>query len=109
MDSALAKVALIRRSKLEVMVDILKVIAEEREIRRTRIMYRANLAWKVLREALDFLEKNRILESRATPSGVFVSLTAEGYKVLQRYTEIESVFVPIAPAMMPPIRQSMSF
>jgi predicted transcriptional regulator len=85
---------MIRRSKLEVFVDILRVVAEEGEIRRTRVMYRANLAWKVLKEALETLEAKGIVKSEQKPSGVFVSLTNEGYSVLRRFDEFETVFTP---------------
>jgi predicted transcriptional regulator len=90
---------LIRRSKIEVFADVMKVVAEEQEIRRTRIMYRANLAWKVLKEALDFLEQKGILKSENREAGIFVSLTAEGYGVLRRLNELEEVFTKPAVAM----------
>ncbi len=90
---------MIRRSKIEVFADVMKVVAEEREIRRTRIMYRANLAWKVLKEALDFLEGKGILRSEAKDSGIYVSLTDEGYGVLRRFNELEEVFTKPAVVM----------
>ena len=83
---------MIRRSKIEVFADVMKVVASEREIRRTRIMYKANLAWKVLKDALDFLEDKGILKAEAKDSGIFVSLTDEGYGVLRRFNELEEVF-----------------
>jgi predicted transcriptional regulator len=89
----------IRRSKIEVFADVLKVVAEESEIRRTRIMYRANLAWKVLKEALDFLEAKGMLTSETKDSGVFVSLTDEGYGVLRRFNELEEAFTKPAVVM----------
>ncbi|MEM3830475.1 MAG: winged helix-turn-helix domain-containing protein [Conexivisphaerales archaeon] len=100
---------MLRRSRLEVLVDIMKVIAEEREIRRTRVMYRANLAWKVLKESLDFLKKNNIIQERETSAGIVISLTQQGYSVLSRYTEIEAVFSPIAPVAYPQPRQNTIF
>jgi predicted transcriptional regulator len=84
---------MIRRSKLEVFGDIMKVIADEGEIRRTRIMYRANLAWKVLKSALDSMESKGVIKTEERPSGVFVSLTTEGYGALRRFNEVESLFV----------------
>ena len=90
---------MIRRSKIEVFADVMKVVASEREIRRTRIMYKANLAWKVLKDALDFLEEKRILKTESKDSGIFVSLTDEGYGVLRRFNELEEVFTK--PAVLP--------
>ena len=84
---------MIRRSKLEVFMDIMKVVAEEREMKRTRIMYKANLAWTVLNDALDSMEKKGILASKDTPSGVVVIPTADGLDLLKRFQEVESVFM----------------
>ncbi len=84
---------MIRRSKLEVFMDIMKVVAEEREMKRTRIMYKANLAWTVLNDALDSLEKKGILASKDTPSGVVVTPTSDGLDLLKRFREVESVFM----------------
>ena len=83
---------LIRRSKIEVFADVMKVVASEREIRRTRIMYKANLAWKVLKDALDFLEEKGILRTEDKESGIFVSLTNEGYGVLRTFNDLEDIF-----------------
>ena len=84
---------MIRRSKLEVFMDIMKVVAEEREMKRTRIMYKANLAWTVLNDALDSMERKGILASKETPSGVVVTPTAGGLDLLKRFREVESVFM----------------
>ena len=84
---------MIRRSKLEVFMDIMKVVAEEREMKRTRIMYKANLAWTVLNEALDSMERKGILASKDTPSGVVVTPTEGGLDLLKRFREVESVFM----------------
>ncbi len=83
-----------RRSKLEVFVDILKVIAEEGEVRRTRVMFRANLAWNVLNESLDTMEKTGTIKTERKSSGVFLSLTQEGYNLLRRFSAFESAFNP---------------
>ena len=94
---------MIRRSKLEVFVDVLRVVAREGEIRRTRVMFKANLAWKVLRESLDLMEKTGMIKSEEKASGVFISLTQEGYKLLQRFSEVESAFSPQVPDDASPI------
>ena len=98
---------MIRRSKIEVFADVMKVVASEREIRRTRIMYKANLAWKVLKDALDFLEEKGILKAQNRDSGIFVSLTDEGYSVLRRFSELEEVFTK--PSVLPSQQESPIF
>jgi predicted transcriptional regulator len=84
--------AMIRRSKLEVFMDIMKVVAEEREAKRTRIMYRANLAWNVLKDSLDTMERKGMVASKETPSGVVVRATEGGLELLQKYSSVESTF-----------------
>ena len=102
---------MIRRSKIEVFMDIMKVVAEERQAKRTRIMYRANLAWGVLKESLDTLEKKGILTSKETPSGRVMMPTANGIDLLNRYCAVESVFAEPTPAaeglMYPPMRMTI--
>jgi predicted transcriptional regulator len=83
-----------RRSKLEVSVDILKVIAKEGEIRRATLMVKANLAWTVLKDFLSTMEKSGTIKTERKSSGLFISLTQEGYKLLHRFTEFESEFIP---------------
>jgi predicted transcriptional regulator len=83
---------MIRRSRLEVFMDIMKVVAEEREAKRTRIMYKANLGWGVLKDSIERMEKKGVLTSRETPSGVFVKATEDGLVLLQKYRAVESVF-----------------
>ncbi len=73
-------------------MDIMKVVAEEREAKRTRIMYKANLAWNVLKESLDTMEKKGIVSSRETPGGLIVLPTEDGLELLNKYCSVESVF-----------------
>ena len=83
-----------RRSKVEVFVDILKVVAREGDIRRTRLMYKANLAWNVLKDSLDLMETRGMIKSEEKSSGIFVSITQEGYNLLRRFSDVESAFTP---------------
>jgi len=82
---------MVRRSRLEVFLDIIKAAAMS-EIRRTRIMYRANISWIVLKDALRTLEEKGILKSEIRGKEIYVSLTNEGYRVLERFNEIEQAF-----------------
>lgn len=103
---------MIRRSRLEVLMDIMKVVAEEREAKRTRIMYKANLAWLVLRESLESMEKKGIVESKETPNGVVVVPTKGGLELLDKYCSVEQVFAEPAPQaeglMYPTVRMTVS-
>lgn len=51
-----------RRSKLEIMINVLNVI-QDGETKPTRIMYGANLSWKICSEILDSLVSQELVET----------------------------------------------
>ena len=53
-----------RRSKLEIYVDILKVLAQNGPLKLTRIMYKANVNCSVLRQFLDSLSQQSLIEEQ---------------------------------------------
>ncbi len=54
----------VRRSKLEMYVDILTVLAHRGPLKLTHVMYKANVNCSVLKEYLDFLIKQGLVEER---------------------------------------------
>jgi predicted transcriptional regulator len=83
---------MIRRSRLEILFDVIKYVGERGEVRGTRVMYGTNLRWRVLREELDYLEKKELIRSRQKDSRVFFSLTPEGLALLKRIEDFETAF-----------------
>ena len=55
-----------RRSKMEMYIDILKVMAKNEPIKLTHVMYKANLNCSVLKKNLDFLIKQNLIEEQIT-------------------------------------------
>ena len=53
-----------RRAKLEIYVDILQVLAHKGPLKLTHIMYKANVNCRVLKEYLDYLLKQGLVEER---------------------------------------------
>lgn len=84
----------IRRSKLEVLVDILRAIAEEGRARRTRVMFKANLSWNVFKEALLLLQHKGLVALERTASGTYLTLTSKGHALLRLFDEVESALAP---------------
>ena len=76
-----------RRSKLEMYVDVLKVLAHKGPLKLTHIMYKANVNCSVLKEYLDFLIEQELVEEQTvgknrkvyaiTDRGITVSNTSE--------------------------------
>jgi predicted transcriptional regulator len=82
-----------RRSKLEIYIDILNVLAQKGQLKLTHIMYKSNVNCKVLKEQLDFLIKNKLVEERILRKERTVyGITQKGIQVLKYFREIEQVF-----------------
>ena len=82
-----------RRSKLEMYVDILQVLALKGQLKLTHIMYKSNVSCKVLKVQLDFLQKNGLIEERKLrKEKVVYAITQKGMTTLKAFTEIKQVF-----------------
>lgn len=81
-----------RRSKLEMYVDILKVLARHGPLKLTHIMYKANVNCSVLKEYLDFLmQQNLIEEKTAGKKRIVYAVTQRGITVLKYFRELKTV------------------
>ncbi len=82
-----------RRSKLEIYIDILEVLALKGQLKLTHIMYKSNVNCQVLKTQLDFLVKNGLVEERfLRKERVVFGITQRGIAVLRTFREIERVF-----------------
>src|ERR1700690_1355450 len=81
-----------RRSKLEMYVDILTVLAHRGPLKLTHIMYKANVNCSVLKEYLDFLIKQGLVEERIVGKArVVFAVTQRGIMVLKYFRELKQV------------------
>jgi len=81
-----------KRSKLEIYVDILEVLSQRTPLKMTHIMYKANVNCRVLKEYLDFLIKQRLIEERVVGNGkVVYANSAHGTEVLKFFREIDKM------------------
>jgi len=82
---------MMRRSKLEMYIDILKVLAHG-PLKLTHIMYKANVNCSVLKEYLDFLIKQNLVEERTVgKTRVVYAITQRGITVLKYFRELRQV------------------
>jgi len=83
---------MMRRSKLEMYIDILKVLAHRGPLKLTHIMYKANVNCSVLKEHLDFLMKQGLVEERTSgKQRVVYVITQRGITVLKHFKELKEV------------------
>ena len=84
-----------RRSKLEMYVDVLKVLARHGPLKLTHIMYKANVNCSVLRQYLDFLIQHNLVEEqtlhkRRNKKRVVYAITERGRTVLKYFRELNN-------------------
>jgi predicted transcriptional regulator len=73
-------------------VDILKVLAQRGPLKLTHIMYKANVNCKVLKEYLDFLAKQGLVEEKIIGRERLVyAITQRGVTVLKYFRELKEV------------------
>ena len=81
-----------RRSKLEMYIDILKVLAHRGPLKLTHVMYKANVNCSVLKEYLDFLIQQSLVEERAVgKQRIVYAVTQRGITVLKYFRELKLV------------------
>ncbi len=81
-----------RRSKLETYVAILNVLAHRGPLKLTHITYKANVNCSVLKDFMDFLVKNDLVEKRLVKrSHAVFAITQRGVNVLKYFRELTQV------------------
>lgn len=83
-----------RRSKLEMYVDVLKVLARNGPLKLTHIMYKANVNCNVLKQYLDFLVQQNLVEEQTLhkkrhKTRVVYAITERGRTVLKYFRELD--------------------
>ena len=83
-----------RRSKLEMYIDILKVLSRHGSLKLTHVMYKANVNCSVLKQYLDFLIEQNLVEEQTlhkkrNKTRVVYALTDRGRTVLKYFRELD--------------------
>jgi predicted transcriptional regulator len=82
----------LRRSKLELHVAILNVLANKGPLKLTHIIYKANVNCSVLNEYIDFLIKQGLVEKQIIKKERIVySITQRGRTVMNYFRELTQV------------------
>ncbi len=79
-----------RRSKLEMQIDILKVLARHGPLKLTHIMYKANVNGGFLKQYLDFLIQQNLVEEQTLNKRVVYAITERGRTALKYFREVNS-------------------
>ena len=78
-----------KRSKLEIIKDILKIIQESRNsVKPTPLLRRSNISSKRFKEYFDELLAKNLIEESYTKNGKVISMTEKGQRFLEKYRAI---------------------
>lgn len=81
---------------MEMYIDILKVLAQNGPLKLTHVMYKANVNCSVLKDNLDFLIKQNLIEEQITPKKrnkikISYAITEKGRTVIKYFNEVNVV------------------
>jgi predicted transcriptional regulator len=94
----------VRRSKLEMYIDILSVLSQRGPLKLTHVMYKANVNCSVLKEYLDFLIIQSLVEERTVGKRrVVFAVTQRGITVLKYFKELKKVLPIVEEAHSQPM------
>ena len=84
-----------RRSKLEIHIDMLKALARHGPLKLTHIMYKANVSCSVMKPYLDSLIQSNLVEEQPLHkkrhgTRVVFAITERGRTVLKYFRELNS-------------------
>jgi predicted transcriptional regulator len=81
-----------RRSQLEMHLKILEILDRVGPLKLTHVMNKANVNCSLLKECLDFLTKQGLVEEKIIGEGRKVyAITQLGLKVLQQFRELKEM------------------
>jgi predicted transcriptional regulator len=81
-----------RRSKMEMHLDIIKTLAQKGPLKLTHIMYKANVNCSVLSEQLEFLMQQNIVQEKTLKKGKIVyELSEKGFSIIKTFREIQTL------------------
>jgi predicted transcriptional regulator len=80
-----------KRSRMEIIIDILTVFLDETKTKRTRITERAHLNWNNFQKYSDFLLEEGLIAKCNIPEVEVYELTKKGRDLLKRLKGVEEL------------------
>ena len=80
-----------RRSTMQVLVDVLRVIERENKVKPTHILYKANLSHKLLKEYLNTLLQKGFIEVVIEKNHTYYKITDKGRNFMIEFRKIEKL------------------
>lgn len=80
-----------RRSKFEIVYDILALIQRERKIKPTHVLYKGNLSYDRLKKYINELKEKGLIEEIMEKQKKFYIITEKGIKIVEEAKKIQEV------------------
>ena len=79
-----------KRNRADIIHDMLKIIRENNgTVKKTHLMYKANLSHKQMESYLSELIKNSLIEKNTSEKKYFIKVTKKGDDFLVKYAQIK--------------------
>lgn len=79
-----------KRNKADIVNDMLRIIRENGDkVKKTHLMYKANLSHKQMESYLSELMKNNLIEKNTLEKKYFIKVTKKGSDFLIKYTQVK--------------------
>jgi predicted transcriptional regulator len=78
-----------KRTKLEVIKDLLEVLKKGKQAKITHLIYKANLSNNSIKPYLEELINNKLIETNEVNGKKFFTMTKKGEEFLQEYNKIK--------------------
>ncbi|MBI4739723.1 hypothetical protein HY772_09385 [Candidatus Woesearchaeota archaeon] len=80
-----------RRTKLEIIHDILRAIQEKNgKIKPTHLLYKSNLSYQKMKQSLEELVEKQMVREEKNKHGAYILITEQGLKFLQEYRRMKA-------------------
>ncbi len=79
-----------RRSRIEIIFDMLSSVRDKgNKIKPTHLLYKSNLSHKKMKEYVEDLLKNNMIQERVIKDKKFFEITEKGLKFIAEYKKIK--------------------
>ena len=78
-----------KRTRLEVLKDLLEVLQKNKQVKITHLIYKANLSNNSIKPYLEYLLKNNLIEQIIIDEKRMFKITLKGNEFLQEFNKIK--------------------
>lgn len=78
-----------KRTKIEIIRDVLEVLKKNKQVKITHIIYKSNLTNNSVKPILENLLENQLVQKKTEKEKTFFSITKKGEEFLEEFSKIK--------------------